>query len=52
MPLALAARNATQRPSLPFVGLDHVGEGRELGILRAVLGATHQRVDRALPTRI
>ena len=40
--LALAAWNAAQGPPLTFVGLDHIGEGRQLGLLWAVLGAAHR----------
>jgi hypothetical protein len=36
-PLALAIRNSTVRPALTFVGVDHIGEGREPRLLRSVL---------------
>jgi len=32
------------RPALEFVGLDHIGECRQLGLFRAALGAAHERV--------
>src|SRR5262245_26847748 len=44
MSLALATGDFAVRPSLAFVGFDHVGEGCQLDLLRAVLGAAHQCV--------
>src|SRR5262245_14680381 len=42
--LALAAADFAVRPALAFVGLDHIGEGRQLGLLWAVPCAAHQCV--------
>jgi len=39
MSLALATGDFAVRPALTFVGLDHIGQGRQLGLLWAVLGA-------------
>src|SRR5262245_26437971 len=43
-PLTLSAGNFAFRPPLAFVGLDQVGERRQFGLLRTVLGAAHQCV--------
>jgi len=42
--LALAAGNPSFRPPLALIGVNHIGKGRQLGVLWAVLGATHQCV--------
>src|SRR5262245_10972735 len=40
----LTAGNFAVRPALTFVGLNHIGEGRQLGLFRTVFGAAHKRV--------